>query len=99
MATQSSILAWRIPWTEEPGELQSMGSERVRHNWSNLTHTHTKPYTKINSKQIKDLNVRAHTIKCLEENRGINLHDPGIGNCFFDVTSRSQRIKLKKKSR
>ena len=29
MATHSSILAWRIPWTEEPGELQSMGSQRV----------------------------------------------------------------------
>ena len=31
MATHSSILAWRIPWTEEPGGLQSMGSQRVRH--------------------------------------------------------------------
>ena len=30
MATQSSILAWRIPWTEEPDRLQSMGSHRVR---------------------------------------------------------------------
>ena len=30
MATSSSILAWRIPWTEEPGRLQSMGSQRVR---------------------------------------------------------------------
>ena len=33
MATHSSILAWRIPWTEEPGRLQSMGSQRIRHNW------------------------------------------------------------------
>ena len=33
MATHSSILAWRIPWTEEPGRLQSMGSRRVRHGW------------------------------------------------------------------
>ena len=32
MATHSSILAWRIPWTEEPGGLQPMGSLRVRHN-------------------------------------------------------------------
>ena len=32
MATHSSILAWRIPWTEGPGELQSMGSQRVGHN-------------------------------------------------------------------
>ena len=32
MATHSSILAWRIPWTEEPGGLQSTGSQRVRHD-------------------------------------------------------------------
>ena len=32
MATHASILAWRIPWTEEPGRLQSMGSQRVGHN-------------------------------------------------------------------
>ena len=32
MATRSSILAWKIPWTEEPGGLQSMGSQRVGHN-------------------------------------------------------------------
>ena len=32
MATHSSILAWRIPWTEEPGKLQSMGLHRVRHD-------------------------------------------------------------------
>ena len=32
MATHSSILAWRIPWTEEPGGLQSMGSQRIGHN-------------------------------------------------------------------
>ena len=31
-ATHSSILAWRIPWTEEPGRVQSMGSQRVRHD-------------------------------------------------------------------
>ena len=32
MATHSSILAWKIPWMEEPGRLQSMGSQRVRHS-------------------------------------------------------------------
>ena len=34
MATHSSILAWKIPWAEEPGGLQSVGSQRVRHNWA-----------------------------------------------------------------
>ena len=33
MATRSSILAWKIPWMEEPGGLQSVGSQRVRHDW------------------------------------------------------------------
>ena len=39
MATQSSILAWRIPCTEEPGGLQSIRSHRVKHDWSDLAHT------------------------------------------------------------
>ena len=43
MATHFSILVWRIPWTEEPGGLQSTGSQRVRHDWSNLAHTHAHP--------------------------------------------------------
>ena len=34
MATHSSIVAWRIPWTEEPGGLWAMGSQRVRHDWA-----------------------------------------------------------------
>ena len=38
MATHSSVLAWRIPLTEEPGALQSMGSQTVRHDLSDLVH-------------------------------------------------------------
>ena len=42
MATRSSILAWKIPWMEEPGRLQFMGSQRVGHNWmTSLTHSLT----------------------------------------------------------
>ena len=41
MATHSSILAWRISWTEEPGGLQSMGLQRAGHDWVNNTHTHS----------------------------------------------------------
>ena len=36
MATRSSILAWKTPWTEEPSGLQSLGSQRVGHDWSDL---------------------------------------------------------------
>ena len=39
MATHSSILAWRIPWTEEPGGLWSMGSQRLTHDWATNTFT------------------------------------------------------------
>ena len=40
MEIHSSILAWRIPWTEEPDRLQSIGLQRVRHDWNDLTYTH-----------------------------------------------------------
>ena len=42
METHSSILAWKIPWTEEPGGLQSMGSQRVGNDW--MTNTHSLLY-------------------------------------------------------
>ena len=40
LATPSSIVAWRIPWTEEPGRLWSLGLQRVGHDQSDLAHTH-----------------------------------------------------------
>ena len=46
MATNSSVLAWKTPWTEEPGELQSMGPQRVRHDWSKLAHTCLRAITR-----------------------------------------------------
>ena len=46
MATHSSILAWRVPWTEESGKLQSIGSQRIGHDWVTNTHTiHTHIHT------------------------------------------------------
>ena len=41
MATHSRILAWGIPWTEESGGLQSIGSKRIGHNWCDLARRHT----------------------------------------------------------
>ena len=38
VASRSTIFAWRIPWTEEPSGLQSMGLQRVEHDWANNTH-------------------------------------------------------------
>ena len=44
IATQSTIFAWRIPWTEEPGRVRSMESQRVRCNWVTKTSTFFKHY-------------------------------------------------------
>ena len=43
MATHVSIRAWEIPWTEDPGQIQSMGLQRVQHTW--VTETHKETYT------------------------------------------------------
>ena len=47
MATYSSILAWEIPWTQEPGGLQSMRSHRVRHDLSDSAIERLLPYSSI----------------------------------------------------
>ena len=51
MATHSSILAWRIPWTEESGRLQSTGSQRVGHDWA------TSLSLLVESSVIKNLSI------------------------------------------
>ena len=48
MSTPSSILAWRIPWTEDPGGLQSMDSQRVGHDWATFTFTFSHIQISIN---------------------------------------------------
>ena len=69
-ATHSSILAWRIPWTEESGGLQSMGSQRVGHDWANeCTHTQLPSYVPLSLSSLPSpvfLNAwvsSAHTTK------------------------------------
>ena len=53
MATHSSVLAWRIPGTGQPGRLQSMGSRRVRHDWSDLAAAAAAAFLKGNSISLK----------------------------------------------
>ena len=59
-----------------------------------LEHSLTQ-YTKINSKQIKDLNVMPDTIKLLEENRGKTIFDINHNKIFFDPPARVMEIKTK----
>ena len=47
MATHSSVLAWRIPWTEDPGEQWSIRSQRGGHDWSKLAHMHTRLFPSL----------------------------------------------------
>ena len=52
MATHSSILAWEIPWTEEPGGLQSMEWQRVRYNWATDTFTFINRKNNLRKKNL-----------------------------------------------
>ena len=54
MATHSSVLAWKIPWMEEPGGLQSMRLQRVRHNWA--TNSPSYLYLHVSFWKIQELN-------------------------------------------
>ena len=58
MAIHSLILAWEIPWTEEPGRLQSMGSQRVRHDW--VTNIHIPWKVKKKKKVISNWIYNSH---------------------------------------
>ena len=67
MATHSSTLAWKIPWTEEPSRLQSMGSLGVRHDWSDLAaaataHVARKPRLSIVNQMLQILTSGAKWI-------------------------------------
>ena len=62
LGTRSSFLVWRIPWTEEPCGLQSMGLRRVRHDWYNLARMHTLKYYDLGT-SLMDLWLRI----CLPE--------------------------------
>ena len=65
MVTRSSILARGIPWTEKPGGLQSMGSQRVRHDWATNTHTYT--YTHLHTYTYTYIHTHTHKSLCCAE--------------------------------
>ena len=60
--THSSILAWKIPWTEELGGLQSIGLQRVAHDWvHSCTHTHTHTHTHVCTHICVHTHMHTHT--------------------------------------
>ena len=61
MATHSSILAWEIPWTEESGELQSIGSQEIGHDWVSVhAHTYQGEEEGNQDKNVKELQMIAN---------------------------------------
>ena len=78
MATHSSILAWRIPWIEEAGGLQSMGSQKVTHNWATntlgqLTELKTVFYILLSGYYKGYNSETAQWRRCRGQGRGVEL--------------------------
>ena len=80
MATHSSILAWKIPWTEDPGRLQSMGSQRVGHNWA----------TSLSFLGLK-VKVKEHHQEESRQIKNVQLYkSPGLDSSKVDVVSQNK---------
>ena len=78
MATHSSILAWRIPWTEEPGGLYSMGSQRVRHDWSSLAHPFITQHI-FTKDSLSAFHSGRHWLCCGEQSSTISMNCSLVG--------------------
>ena len=91
MATHSSSLAWKIPWTEEPGRLQSMGSLRVRHDWAtSLSHFHA-----LEKEMATHSSGLAWRIPGMEEPGGLpsmGLHR--VGHDWSDLAAAAEQVYL-----
>ena len=98
MATHSSILAWRFPWTEEPGGLQSMRSQRVGHDWLTLAlqpplspgRVHTTPqhlqFVSIYSIFLQLNNSACDLIPTIKTETVFLIHDT-INSFFWSITN------------
>ena len=82
-ATHSSILAWRISWTEEPGELLSIGLHRVGHNWSDLASMHA-----LEKEMATHSSVLAWRIPGTEEPGGLpSMGSHRVGHDWSDLAA------------
>ena len=82
MDTHSSFLAWRIPWTEEPGGLQYKESPRVGHDWSDLVHTHISLKSNKNIQSFKEMEQAnfLHKFLIFSKWEFLNIHKRGENN-------------------
>ena len=92
MATHSSILAWRIPWIEEPGGLQSLGSWRIKHNWA--TYTFNPNHSDRCSPPLSSIQT-AHFLSCIIWLSGFYLWNMGAENYQRQKSEIKQTAKEK----
>ena len=75
MATHSCVLAWEILWSEEPGRLQSMGSQRVRHDLVTK-----QQISKVNELSFSNENYKKETVCKNDQNKGVLVRTGGGGS-------------------
>ena len=84
MATHSSFLAWRIPLTEQPGGLQSTGSRRAGHDWSNLACMHARIVPSCSHFFFSVSSVLRNLRKTITEEKKIQIQNP-IANRLLEM--------------
>ena len=94
MAPHSSTLAWRIPWTEEPGGLQSMGSLRVRHNWETSLSLFTFHFHALEKEMATHSSILAWRIPGTEEPIGLpSMGSLRVGHDWLDLAAAAAATK------
>ena len=88
MATHSSTLAWKIPWTEEPGRLQSMGSLRVRQDWATSLSLFTFHFHALEKEMATHSSVLAWRIPGMGEPGGLpSMGSHRVGHDWSDLAA------------
>ena len=86
IATHSSILAWRISWTEEPGRLQSMGSQRVGHNWATKHRRQNSVLVKVTQRNRTKTSRVCHVCyMCVSRERERNTYYKKLANAIMEA--------------
>ena len=98
METHSSILAWEISETEEPGGLQSMGSQRVRHDLEN-THTHAHSGSQRVGRDLEKTHTHAHSLFILRLMDVLGFLMRSRGGLFFLFRAAVVRVESESESR
>jgi len=99
MAPHSSTLAWKIPWTEEPGRLQSMGSIRVGHDWVTSLSLFTFHFHALEKEMAIHSSVLAWRIPGTEETGGLpSMGSHRVGHDWSDLAAQGLNKAIKQET-